>query len=746
MVTRRRAGGTNKASAVSDLLQQAAKERVAAKKVRDEERKAEEIASKVATKTKALANEESLRNTSKENNETVISPESVQTNDSPDERINSHLLDMNNPKSDAALMSPEKIKRKTDNAKKSTSTSATIKSALRHPKNTPDPLQEHLHSHTRTLILASLKATPTNDSEDLVLPFVSGVRALVVEMKKVDPNVVIDHLYNAKDFLSDPNRIPLNQTEFGSRFKISTYGTKNPFNKQKQKDDNNYNNNRKKKSKEEEWTDPMVYFQFSISSDVPPEHILDRVRNEWFRIGGVKLEVKEIQALNVKTTHVIYHITTRNDIEVLIQELNAMMESALELTEMDDSDSILVFKDIPKFTMRHNIPRMLNQDTKNFNKLSYEVKTARRAYHIECDATDAEHLSRLISYVKEVQTKNQFGSILEMKWGRLVRISEILTEKASPIEKKNMLKYSQSHSNYNMSMTEDTLIGVTDVDIKLTLTSNATIQIHTNLREMLLQYFRYPGGDNKLFAEVHQGTSPGSPVTVVVPNTPEAEQIIANLNKCFPTVAAVILSSQGFPEELINEMIKKCVCPTHVAKMNNYTYDDSTRTLTAITDDDEDKALLALTNAPWFKTEFNMSSLLKDKKKKATLPPEHLFDIDATQTLATLHEKGRKLAASATPRKKKKKKTTKVKFPMESLSSSSSKKSLENTVMSINSDSSNSSSSSSNSSSSNNNSDKDSTSLHDSLRSNPQATIGVETTPPAPIGVFGSAQGSAMGG
>ena len=102
MVTRRsKANGTIKANAVSDLLQQAAKERVAAKKVRDEERKTDETARKEAIKTKALADEASLRNkektTTKENNETVISPESAQTNDSPDERINSHLLDLRTP-------------------------------------------------------------------------------------------------------------------------------------------------------------------------------------------------------------------------------------------------------------------------------------------------------------------------------------------------------------------------------------------------------------------------------------------------------------------------------------------------------------------------------------------------------------------------------------------------------------------------------------------------------------------------
>jgi hypothetical protein len=47
-----------------------------------------------------------------------------------------------------------------------------------------------------------------------------------------------------------------------------------------------------------------------ISCDEEITYVLKWVRNEWFRIGGGKLERKEIQALNVKQTHALYFVTT----------------------------------------------------------------------------------------------------------------------------------------------------------------------------------------------------------------------------------------------------------------------------------------------------------------------------------------------------------------------------------------------------------------------------------------------------
>ena len=63
-------------------------------------------------------------------------------------------------------------------------------------------------------------------------------------------------------------------------------------------------------------------------------------------------------------------------------------------------------------------------------------------------------------------------TVLEQYWGQNARISEILTDKASPGEIKNMAKMAQYHTRYNASMVSDSLVGVTNLDAKATLMSD----------------------------------------------------------------------------------------------------------------------------------------------------------------------------------------------------------------------------------------------------------------------------------
>ena len=190
-----------------------------------------------------------------------------------------------------------KSKRK-PNAQKST----TKQSSIRLSSKFSPEKQDHVYGFTLILAAVSTKG------EDPVVQFISSTKSLVKDIKTVDPSACLVNLYNRKKMISDPALVPINQTALGAFVKVSTYGDKNPFNKQKSKDRNNKNNSNSTKKKKEEWSDPTVYFQVALASDTEPEVILERVRLEWFRIGGVRLQVKELQSLNVEATHVIYNL------------------------------------------------------------------------------------------------------------------------------------------------------------------------------------------------------------------------------------------------------------------------------------------------------------------------------------------------------------------------------------------------------------------------------------------------------
>ena len=96
------------------------------------------------------------------------------------------------------------------------------------------------------------------------------LRGLLKEGQKVDPHLVI---MPAKEgittsIITTPNEIPLNQTDLGTNVNVgprATFEKKRPWGK-----DNAELN-------EEDWPNPEVWFSVVISSDEPPEEIIDRV-------------------------------------------------------------------------------------------------------------------------------------------------------------------------------------------------------------------------------------------------------------------------------------------------------------------------------------------------------------------------------------------------------------------------------------------------------------------------------------
>ena len=361
-----------------------------------------------------------------------------------------------------------------------------------------------------------------------------------------------------------------------------------------------------------------------------------------------------------------------------------MMTEARKINEEEGNidEDPFPLQAIPKFLLTSKMPRLVGIDTKALNsKLSYEEQNLRRCIHIECSADDAPFIKWLIAKVKILTRLGEDKPIIEIYWGKHVLLTEVLVSgKTSPGEIKNMNKMSQFHGNYSMSMSHDNLMGATNIDTKVVLATceKKNISIFITLREVLLTLVAYPSDDDKekehrLFAEVHQGGNPGDIVTVVYPNTPAAESLIISMNKNLPVILKSILTSQGVSDDVINKLLRNSICPSHVAQMSNFTYDEKTRTLTSLKDNTQDKALEDLFNASWFNKKFNMDVLLNDKKKaKEDCPPaELLFDLDGTRSLKTIHDKPRELGKASEAMKKK----SMIAFDVESSSDSSSNKS-----------------------------------------------------------------------
>jgi hypothetical protein len=160
-----------------------------------------------------------------------------------------------------------------------------------------------------------------------------------------------------------------------------------------------------------------------------------------------------------------------------------------------------------------------------------------------------------------------------------------------------------------------------------------------SLHTLLLRYLRLSDG-HQLIVEIHQANGVMGPVQAVVPNSPEAEQMIMMMNKNFPAYVGNVLRDQGFNETFLWNMFKATCFQMKLAECKSCTWDAETGMLTTQKEKEQNKTDLDLENAPWFKNTFeglDLKSGLAGNKQQAP-PPKALFNLDSNRSVKTIHE------------------------------------------------------------------------------------------------------------
>ncbi len=111
-------------------------------------------------------------------------------------------------------------------------------------------------------------------------------------------------------------------------------------------------------------------------------------------------------------------------------------------------------------------------------------------------------------------------------WGNHTHISEVVDKDSTPGEIKRLMSVAQKHTNYKCSMILEDIVGITNLGGAADYHQEG---IHTTLRftlpQILLRYVHLSDG-HQLIAEVHQSYDVMGRVQAVIPNTPEAEQMV----------------------------------------------------------------------------------------------------------------------------------------------------------------------------------------------------------------------------
>jgi hypothetical protein len=249
-------------------------------------------------------------------------------------------------------------------------------------------------------------------------------------------------------------------------------------------------------------------------------------------------------------------------------------------------------------------PKTPGQDTSQYNKLSWRAQANRKVFHVECDrrfATDIKHLAQIAKDYKLVS---------EM-WGKHTHISEVVDKDSTPSKIKRLAHVSQVHCNYQCSMILKDVVSITNLNGQADLYEEGmSMPLCFTLRKLLLQYVHLSDG-HQLLAEIHQSSDVMGRVQAVIPNTPEAEQMVLMINKNFPSYMGHVLCDQGLPKTFLMELFRRSCCPTMISEMGLCTWDPNSGILTTTRESAENKNLAELEKAEWYKDAFENLGAVK---------------------------------------------------------------------------------------------------------------------------------------
>ena len=379
---------------------------------------------------------------------------------------------------------------------------------------------------------------------------------------------------------------------------------------------------------------PVVYFSFRFGCDEDPLDLISQVAIGWGRMGGERIKLNELGSFDTKTPAAIYKVLNSSHQQTLNYELRTILEE--EKQDMMTNNLLeksFRLRPIPKTSFRRSNALVPGMNTQVYQGWDNRRQQLRKVLHIECAKTDSQYVMTLLEHAKHK------GLIAE-KWGRNVHISAVLSYNESTAgDCKRMTKVNHEHINYHASMTGDTIDGIIHLDEAIpvySVSDRTQVVGQRTMRQILYSMVKLSDG-HSLFAEIHQRVGAQS-IEVVVPNTPEAETMIAMMNKNTAAYLYYYLLDMQVDRSFLLALLGKSCCPTLVHAIQECTWDSKERSLLTAREAAEDETTRALESAAWYKNEF-ASDQTNNKNKQAYAAPESLYNLDAKRSVKTIHER-----------------------------------------------------------------------------------------------------------
>ena len=287
-------------------------------------------------------------------------------------------------------------------------------------------------------------------------------------------------------------------------------------------------------------------------------------------------------------------------------------------------------------TMRIQAAKLRGKDVSTFNRLSICAQYARKAWHLEVPSMYATKMKSLVEIVKAYKC-------VETYWSIHAHLSKVTDIKSTASEAKRQVEIAQKHTNYEVSMRAEDLVGVIRLDYESKIfhpTTGKEVGSYS-LRNTLMNFVKMSDGHPAIAEAQQSGIS--KPTHLIVPNTPEAERMITMMNKNLPEYLYHTLIEHGLPEEFVEDLLSKLCEATMLAVWHSCKWDMATKTLTTAEDRIQSKKAKAFEGAAWFKDEFGLLGNIATQNRSCFVAPKALFNLDNAGSRKTTHDRHRKV-------------------------------------------------------------------------------------------------------
>ena len=355
--------------------------------------------------------------------------------------------------------------------------------------------------------IIEMSIAPTGTTKDeRMTNFVRCFAALLTEIKHVDDSAAIApiNIYDddKKNLITDRSGLPDNFTKLGKWLMIS--GGSWVFDK-------------KEKGSGE------VFARFRLKSRDMAEEIINRVSFEFNRLGGSRLSKKSMQAMETETPMMLLFVCNGTDHTSVAKDIRQILDIAYH--DIDDECMMpeqYELRDIPKFSLRLNVPRLPEKKSAKDNKTFDHIREqGKKAFHLEVAKSDLAFFTFLATHAHRMGLDAKY-------FGKFAKLTATLGKDAPISDCARLRRCIQGHLNFHLSSMSTTINGIDDLDASETVRNpkNGMVIAKLSLRDML--YKIVLSNKSPLFLQLSQRSS--GEVDAVIPNTPEAESLAERIN------------------------------------------------------------------------------------------------------------------------------------------------------------------------------------------------------------------------